>query len=250
MEGVDYVLHIASPYVLKAKKDSDLIDPAVNGALSVMKAASSSNVKGLVLTSSCVAVYPHKFTSLEHTYTEEDWGELKETNAYGKSKILAEQKAWEYWNSLDKETRFKFATINPSAVFGPQRIPSKFTSSDLMVQFIDGSYPSIPRLTLPLVLVSDVAKAHIAAMENFDKADGNRYIVNENTYWFKDMIGWLGELREYGYKIPKSEMKYCLFSMAGLFKSELRDLKSQWGKRIHCAHEKIEKDLGFEFTPV
>ena len=70
MEGVDYVLHIASPYVVKAKKDKDVIDPAINGTLNVMKAASTSNIKGLVLTSSCVAVFPHKFDKLEHNYTE------------------------------------------------------------------------------------------------------------------------------------------------------------------------------------
>ena len=90
MEGIDYVLHIASPYVVSAKKDKDLIDPAINGTLNVMKAASASNIKGLVLTSSCIAVYPHKFDKLDHVYNEEDWGDVKQTGAYGKSKILAE----------------------------------------------------------------------------------------------------------------------------------------------------------------
>ena len=73
-----------------------------------------------------------------------------------------------------------------------------------MVQIIDGSYPSVPRLTLPVVLVSDVAKAHIVAMENFDKSNGNRYICSENTYWMSEIVEMLGELRKYGYKVPKS----------------------------------------------
>lgn len=115
MVGVDYILHMASPFVMKVKKDSDLIDPAVNGALNVMKAASKApNIKGVVLTSSCIAVYPHKFDQLEHHYTEKDWADAKETGAYGKSKLYAEQKAWEFWNTLDESSRFKFATINPS----------------------------------------------------------------------------------------------------------------------------------------
>ena len=54
-----------------------------------------------------------------------------------------------------------------------------------MVQFLGGAFPSIPKLTMPVVLVSDVAKAHIAAMENFDVSNGNRYICSEGTYWFK-----------------------------------------------------------------
>lgn len=78
MAGMDYILHLASPFVLKPKKDSDLIDPAVNGTLSVMKAASKSpNIKGIVLTSSVYAVYPHKYDQLEHHYNESDWGEPK-----------------------------------------------------------------------------------------------------------------------------------------------------------------------------
>ncbi len=221
MEGVDYVLHLASPYVIKPKKESDLIDPAVNGALHVMKAAANSpHIKGVVLTSSCVAIYPHKYDQLEHVYTEKDWADPKATGAYGKSKIIAEQKAWDYWNKLEESSRFKFAVINPSAVFGPQRIPNKFESVNLMLAFLDGSYPSIPRVTLPVVLVSDVAKAHIAVIENMDVANGNRYICNENTYKIKEILEMLGELRtKYGYKIPTKEMKYCLFSVAALFKS-------------------------------
>lgn len=192
MSGVDYILHLASPYVIKPKKDSDLINPAVNGTLNVMKAASkSSNIKGIVLTSSCIAIYPHKFDELEHHYTEKDWGDPKQTGGYGKSKIFAEQKAWEYWNSLDEATRYKFAVINPSIVIGPQRVSTSFTSAQFVKQYLDGTYPSIPKVSMPYVTVDDVARAHIIAMENFDVSNGNRYILSENTYALKDIFGYL-----------------------------------------------------------
>ena len=57
MEGCDYVLHIASPFVIAdPKREEDVIEPAVNGTLRALKAAAKAGVKKLVLTSSTVAM--------------------------------------------------------------------------------------------------------------------------------------------------------------------------------------------------
>ena len=58
-----------------------------------------------------------------------------------------------------------------------------------------GKYPSIPNLYVPAVHVADVAKAHILAMENFEVANGNRFITIEKTYHFKEIFGGLQEFR-------------------------------------------------------
>ena len=54
--GSTYVVHTASPFNFSANED-DLVKPAVEGTLAVLKACSASAVKRLVLTSSCVAIY-------------------------------------------------------------------------------------------------------------------------------------------------------------------------------------------------
>ena len=57
--GADYVLHIASPYVLDYKDaEKELIKPAVDGTLSVLKSVVKKNptCKRIVLTSSFAAV--------------------------------------------------------------------------------------------------------------------------------------------------------------------------------------------------
>ena len=61
VEGCDYVLHVASPFILEVPSDEDvLIRPAVDGTLRVLNACSKANVKKVVLTSSVAAVaYGH-----------------------------------------------------------------------------------------------------------------------------------------------------------------------------------------------
>lgn len=59
MADCDYVLHTASPFPAAAPRDEDeVIKPAVEGTLSVLRAcADSGTVKRVVLTSSCSAIY-------------------------------------------------------------------------------------------------------------------------------------------------------------------------------------------------
>src|SRR3954471_11847919 len=55
--GCDYVLHIASPFPPQQPKDPDeLIVPARDGALRVIKAALDADVQRIVMTSSVAAV--------------------------------------------------------------------------------------------------------------------------------------------------------------------------------------------------
>ena len=71
--GCDFVLHVASPFPsVEPKNEDDLIRPARDGALRVLRAARSGGVKRVVLTSSIVAIvngHPER----SRTYDEADW---------------------------------------------------------------------------------------------------------------------------------------------------------------------------------
>ena len=57
VEGCDYVLHVASPFPPSHPKDPDeLIVPAREGTLRVLRAALDAGVKRVVVTSSIAAV--------------------------------------------------------------------------------------------------------------------------------------------------------------------------------------------------
>ena len=56
--GCDYVIHVASPIPAAAPKTEDeLIRPARDGVLRVLRAARDAKVRRVVLTSSCGAIY-------------------------------------------------------------------------------------------------------------------------------------------------------------------------------------------------
>lgn len=75
VNGCTYVLHTASPFPNTAPKhEDDLIKPAVNGTLFVLRACAgdTSTVRRVVLTSSVAAIAGDNFSD-GYTYTEKDW---------------------------------------------------------------------------------------------------------------------------------------------------------------------------------
>ena len=73
LAGVDVVLHVASPVQPgHVENEDDLIVPAREGTLWVLRAARDAGVKRVVLTSAFHAVswgHPHD----DHVFTEDDW---------------------------------------------------------------------------------------------------------------------------------------------------------------------------------
>ena len=93
MNNVEYVLHIASPFPLfEPKHEDELIIPAVQGTLRVLRAANKAKVKRVVQVSSNAAI-SSGHDGENRTFTEEDWTDLDKVGAYPKSKTLAERAA-------------------------------------------------------------------------------------------------------------------------------------------------------------
>ena len=112
-------MHVASPFTVEnPKNESDMLGPAVDGTLRVLKAAKKNGVKRVVLTSSTVAIMGGKKTG---TITPEDWTDLNSKNisTYFKSKTLAEKAAWDFINNQSGDHSLELVSINPGGVFGP-----------------------------------------------------------------------------------------------------------------------------------
>ena len=102
IEGCDYVLHVASPFVLSNESLDFFVKPAVEGATRALKFAQKNNVKKVVLTSSIVAM----IGSMKNgTFGPENWTDIsaKNINTYARSKTLAEKAAWDFAKSNNIE---------------------------------------------------------------------------------------------------------------------------------------------------
>jgi nucleoside-diphosphate-sugar epimerase len=194
IRGCTVVIHVASPYFLDKPKDvqRQLIDPAVEGTLNVLSSVEREpGVTRVVLTSSVVALYDDACDLSgvdEHMVREEDVNPNTDArhNSYAYSKVRAEQAAWAQQR---KQQRWELITMHPGAIFGPSlSARTDATSVDMAVQFLNGSFRSgVPRLTLGLVDVRDVALAHKRAAL-MPQARG-RYILVAQSLRLLEMAG-------------------------------------------------------------
>lgn len=231
VDGCDYVLHVASPFILEVPSDENvLIKPAVDGTLRVLNACSRTHVKKVVLTSSVAAVaYGH---GVEKTYDESDWsntGEDSGITPYAKSKTLAEKAAWNFVEELDTDKKFDFTVINPVGVFGPMLTRDIGTSNSLVSRLINGELPACPATHMGYVDVRDVAKAHVFSMLN-SSTNNKRIIVSESEMFFVD-VGRI--LNEAGFKkSPTKQMPNWLVKFLAIFIKELSGVTKSLGRRV------------------
>ncbi|GHO97079.1 dihydroflavonol-4-reductase [Reticulibacter mediterranei] len=174
--GCDFVLHVASPFPPSQPKNEDeLIIPAREGTLRVLRAARDEGVKRVVLTSSFAAI-SYGSRSTNKIFTEENWTDLNSDHLspYVKSKTLAERAAWDF---IAREGgALELAVINPVGIFGPVLGADYSSSIQLVQRLMDGALPGCPRLFFGIVDVRDVADLHIRAMTN-PAANGQRFLA-------------------------------------------------------------------------
>src|ERR1044072_3352406 len=128
--GCAYVLHVASP-LTATKNEEEVIRPAVDGVLRVLRAAREASVKRVVFTSTCGAIYyghPLRVEPFDETsWTNVNGGDM---SAYVKSKALAERAAWDFMKA--EGGALELAVVNPSGIFGPALGPDYSSSLDLI----------------------------------------------------------------------------------------------------------------------
>ncbi len=244
--GCDYVLHVASPFPLTVpKREDDLIRPARDGALRVLRVARDAGVKRLVLTSSFAAIgYGHK--EQPAPFDETDWTDLGGTAVlpYTKSKTVAERAAWDF---IAAEGRgLELAVINPVAVFGPLLGADYSTSIMLVKRLMDGSVPGFPRLCLGVVDVRDVADLHLRAMTDA-AANGQRFLaVAGNFMMARDLAQMLrARMGEAGRRVPTREIPDWVLRLSGVFDSAVKQVLPDLGKRKNATSAKARRVLGW-----
>ena len=248
MAGCDFVLHVASPLPLAEPKDeNDLIRPAVEGTLRVLRAANEAGVRRVVQTSSVAAVlHGH---DRNRVFDESDWTNLdKPVAAYPKSKTLAEKAAWEFVNQ--PEVTMELATINPSYVLGPVLDAQKTSASaEVILTILRRQYPGTPRLNFAVVDVRDVAAAHVAAMTT-PEAAGKRFICSSENIWMQEMAQALqAKFGAQGYKINTRGLPDFLLRLVALFDSKVALVVDNLGQVNRLSNKQIKEVLHWQPRP-
>lgn len=242
----DYVLHIASPIHLTVPKDeNEMIRPAVDGTLRVLKAARNAGVKRVVMTSNFGAVgYSHKDTSTP--ITEEDWTDPNEKglSAYNKSKVFAERAAWDFMKN--EGGNLELAVINPVGIFGPALDAKLSSGFELLRNVLNGSMKRIPNLQLSIVDVRDLADLHIKAMES-EQANGQRFLaLSEGTMTLPEIATFIkNKMPEATKNTSTKTLPNWLVRIAALFSPQAKALAPMLGVNRNARNEKAKNILGW-----
>ncbi len=244
--GCDYVLHVASPFPLNVPKNEDeLIVPAREGALRVLRASRGAGVRRVVQTSSFAAIgYGHP--PLERAFGESDWTKVDgpDVAAYPKSKTLAERAAWDFMAREGGD--MELAVVNPVAVFGPALGADFSTSIELVKRMMDGALPALPKITIGVVDVRDVADLHLRAMVA-PEAAGERFLAVTGDFLSLRDIGLILKRRlgPAARRVPTRELPDWLMRVLALVDKSVGQIVPELGKRKTASSAKARGVLGW-----
>ncbi len=228
--GCDFVQHIASPLPTGAvKTDNDLIIPARDGALRLLRAAKAAGVKRVVMTSSVAAMY-YGMTGKDRTYSEADWSDLSSpaTGAYAKSKTIAERTARD-WVAAEGGG-MEYCTINPALVLGPV-LGNDFSGSLIVItKLLNGELPGLPAIGFGICDVRDIAAAHVAAMTT-PGIDGERFLCSGDYLTMADVAAILkSRLADKAKRVPTMKLPNFLVRVSALFDEQVKIVLPELGR--------------------
>ncbi len=246
VRGAEFVQHIASPFPGSVPKHEDeLIVPAREGTLRVLRAARDAGVKRVVVTSSFAAIGYGQPMKTE-PFTEKDWTDPNGADVlpYIKSKALAERAAWDF---IAKDGGgMELAVVNPVGVFGPVLGPDYATTIMIVRRMLDGDMPGLPHLYFGAVDVRDVADLHIRAMTS-PAAKGERFLAVAGEFLrFREMAEILkARLGDAARRVPTRELPDFLIRTVALWDSGAKQITPELSKRKNATGEKAERVLGW-----
>ncbi|MGW4601016.1 SDR family oxidoreductase [Streptomyces sp. NPDC004457] len=250
VDDCDFVLHVASPTLRRTPATGDeLIVPAREGVLRVLRAARDAGVRRTVLTSAFGAVgigHPQRSTP----FTEEDWTNVDaDIPPYQRSKTVAERAVWQFVREEGGD--MELAAVHPVGVLGPLLGPDDPPSLRLVRRMLEGKMPACPPFAMGYVDVRDVADLHLRAMtdpaaagERFLAVAGRSLRVIDIARILRDRLGERAE------KAPTRELPVWLTRALATVNPELRLLKHQLGHDLDATAAKAEKLLDWKARPI
>jgi dihydroflavonol-4-reductase len=250
VDGCQYVLHVASPFPPTPPEDPDeLIRPAREGTLRVLRASLRAGVDRVVLTSSSAAA-AHSSEPPPSPITEAHWTDLEHPQArpYVQSKVLAERAAWDFMG--ENEAGDRLAVVLPSAILGPVMSRDLSYSVQAIDRLVKRQMPGIPRLGFSWVDVRDVADLHIRAM-TAPQAAGERFLGAGEFMWLEDVARILRDrLGPAGARVPTRRVPSFVVRGVARFDPALRQIVGDLGRQSIFSTEKARGMLGWSPRPV
>ncbi|MEP0942058.1 MAG: NAD-dependent epimerase/dehydratase family protein [Rhizobiaceae bacterium] len=247
MDGIDVLMHTASPFPLDAPKTEDeLIRPAVDGTLRALRAAAATGIKRVVLTASTACVLYRELPEDGAAFDENHWTDVdhKTCTPYSKSKTLAEMAAWKFVETEAPD--IQLTAINPGFVIGAPLDNNFGTSMKSIARLLSGKDPALPQVGFFSVDVRDVAVAHVGTIDNLD-THGLRILVVERFMWFADIAQAIADAFP-DRKIVTRLAPNWLIRLLGLFDQQIRSITPMLGQKLDVSNARAKELLAIDFA--
>ncbi len=249
VSGCNYVIHVASP-MGQGEPKADLVRPAREGTLRVLRAASQSGTERVVYTSSIVAAQaPDVPGEVQPRTDETTWTDpgQKGLGEYARSKTLAELAAWDF---MQQDTSgMTLATVLPGTILGAVMSKTVSGSLEMIYRLLAGKVPAIPNVGFRIVDVQQLADLHIRAMTN-PSAANQRFLGVGDFLWMAEIAAILkAHFGLRASKVTTRRLPDAVLRFAALFQHEARFMAPMLGKRREFDISKTAALLGWVPCP-
>jgi dihydroflavonol-4-reductase len=250
VDGCEAIMHVASPMGQGQGKKVDLLTPAREGTLRVLRAAQRRAVKRVVMTSSGFAAQGNDATKrLVGVEAEAVWADTtrKDMSNYARSKILAERAAWDFMKVEGRN--FSLTTILPGLILGPLLGDAATGSLEVVKRMLSGAMPAIPRIGFGIVDVRDLVDLHVKAMLS-SSAAGQRFLGIGDFLWLSEIAAALKTtLGKEAAKVPTRMMPDFVLRLAALFQEDAKFMAPMLGRKSSLDSHKAIEQLNWHPRP-
>jgi len=247
-KGIETVYHTGAVVSFNPKDAVSIGETNIRGTANLVDACIQNGVKTLCHMSSIASLgEPNGQGFVDESCL---WTKTKGKSAYSKSKFYGEMEVWR-----GAEQGLRAIIVNPAVILGPGRWDS---GSGQLFSRISKGMPFFTVGITGYVDVRDVVRAMIL-LSNNSKIKNERFILCSQNIDYKEIFSIIAQ--NVGQKPPRTEVKpwmvkiaYPVIKLIGTIIGKgtaisRENLNSAFSK-THYSSEKIEKQLGFTFTPI
>ena len=251
MAGCDWVFHMAAFTKPWSKDPSAAFRTNVTGTINVLDAATRSNIKKVVITSTGGTMsYSHDGKPVnESTNPDPEYHTL-----YEKTKAEAEK-----ISTLYSKKGLKVVIVNPTRVYGPGKLSKSNSLTKIIKLYISGFWRILPGNGESIgnyVYIDDVVNGHILAASS--GRNGERYILGGEDLSFRELFGIIGKVSGKKRRVFRLSFTFLkivirlstMFSkIAGTPPVITKDWLDKYMNDWIMSSNKAIKELGYKITP-
>lgn len=246
MKGCDVAYHVAAFAGVWSKDPGLIYRQNVDGALNVVKAAASCEVKRVLITSTAGILGPSEGAAVN----EETPAPSSFFTTYEASKSLMEKRLAELSASSPE-----VIIVNPTRVYGPGVLSESNGVSRMIGKYLDGDWKLIPgdgNSSGNYVYVEDVVSGHLLAMKN--GLPGQRYVLGGENITYNQLFDLTREAGGVNYRLFHVPLWLMLTiarlmklwtSLTGVAPLILPGLVKKFNHNWIVSSEKAIKELGY-----